>query len=302
MTPENADHPPDHDTTSTATAVAELEQPAAALPVEGATTEPAAEAFVHAMAMQAHQAAAAVEEDAPKQPTQGRLPIPRPPFDFAAAFHRIRVQRGVVKDLAKDLERAAKAKKQAQEQHDEADGDLKQLLDELAKAEDEAAAEQIPLPHGAECAWEREHPGQICRVCAESRAQLRQQREPLDLTTDASAIAETVANDEAALTVAPLPADRFCAWCGGEFGVDLPPTAEDHDCDSQHNDDGENVLDPSFCGKCGAELNDNGACDNDHNEDDLPDGPLGIDMPDPDAEDLEDAQLEAADEIRKGES
>jgi hypothetical protein len=57
-----------------------------------------------------------------------------------------------------------------------------------------------------------------------------------------------------------FPAYAYCVTCGGRYGFEIPPASE-HVCPGGEDDD------PQWCGWCGAELNDNGSCDNDHEED-----------------------------------
>lgn len=162
---------------------------------------PVAEAFAHAMAVGAHQAAAATPEDSP--PVQGRLPIPRPPFDFAFHWHSVREMREDCRGLAIAYDRAHKAAARAKKALEEGEVELRELLDRIAREEDDAAvhaelareaAENPTLfPHAAECAFERAHPGQVCAVCAEEREAVRQTRarEAAELTQALEADAET---------------------------------------------------------------------------------------------------------------
>lgn len=52
---------------------------------------------------------------------------------------------------------------------------------------------------------------------------------------------------------------KYCITCGGTYGDDIATELE-HNCVN-----GNNV--EQWCGHCGAELNDNGSCDEPHDED-----------------------------------
>jgi hypothetical protein len=138
---------------------------------------PAPEAFAEAIAMQAHQHAAAVPEDAPRDPVQGTLPIPRPPFDFARAFASIVEKRQEVDNLAKFYDTLKKRTAEARSEWDEATRELLAMILQADKERIDAesgAQGELPLTHGPECAWERAHPGEVCGICATERAAARE--------------------------------------------------------------------------------------------------------------------------------
>jgi hypothetical protein len=142
---------------------------------DAASSVPAVEAFAHAMAITAHQHAAATPEDAPGAPA--RLPFPRAPFDVEKHLLRIFEKRAEIRALTVEClradeaaKRAAKTQKLAHQSlataHTELD-ELIDLLEEDRRASDDEP-EQLALhePGRAPCSWEREHPGEVCHVCA----------------------------------------------------------------------------------------------------------------------------------------
>jgi hypothetical protein len=163
-------------------------------PPEPSEPVPVAEAIATALAATAHQHAAAVTPvDEPAPHVQQRLPLPRAPFDFEAAFKRIDGQRVVVHELARIFEGLQKKLKSAKQEYEDAEGELKELLDSLHEEHqislDTPEADQLSFTHGgAECAWEKEHPGQVCGICAAERERLRQaQDEEIAATIDVDA-------------------------------------------------------------------------------------------------------------------
>jgi hypothetical protein len=169
------------------------------------------EALATAMAQNAHQHAGAVPEDEPA-PKQAKLPIPRPPLDHAKWEHDLDFAWNKAVALNRELASAKSRAKHAQADYDDADSTFRQLWARYKQARDEEAAykeaieagEQPGLfPHGRECAWEKEHPGQVCAVCSEAREALR-----------AKEIAETLAAD-----AAPAPGDDVVV---GDPGVLTP--------------------------------------------------------------------------------
>lgn len=140
----------------------------------------AVEAFAHAIAMNAHQHAGVVEEDAPA--TAVRLPFPRPAFDqdkhMALMFDQLaRIDALKIEALKADdhAKRASELKKDAHQAvadaHEELDRQVRILRDEHAAAGDEPEPVQLPLTASGRtpCAWERDHPGMVCAVCTAER-------------------------------------------------------------------------------------------------------------------------------------
>lgn len=137
------------------------------------TTMPAVEAFAEAIAQTTHQHLAAHAEDEPHEPVQAGL-FPRPPFDHRAALLQIAERSSEVADLARDMESKQAAFKRSREDWTEAAKDLQALITATTKAmrESEPEPHQLSL-EGEGCAWEREHPGEVCMVCSQARAALR---------------------------------------------------------------------------------------------------------------------------------
>lgn len=151
-----------------------------ALAAEQVNTMPAVEAFAHAIAAQAHQHAGATPEDAPAKPA--RLPFPRPPFDVEKHLRRLSEKSAEIRELTvlvlradEDAKRAAKAKQTAHESLETAHEEMNELvtvmLDEH-QAEADGPAEQLALhePGRTPCAWERDHPGEVCGICSNGGA------------------------------------------------------------------------------------------------------------------------------------
>jgi hypothetical protein len=144
---------------------------------------PAAEAFAAAIAATTHQHAAAKgrEEDAPREPVQAALPIPRPPFDATHALHKLFEKRKHVAALQSVYAEQKRAAADAKESLDEANEELNAMLRQFEAEERDslraAAGEQLTLPHSATCSWERDHPGQTCMVCHQERELARRQEE-----------------------------------------------------------------------------------------------------------------------------
>jgi hypothetical protein len=156
---------------------------------------PALEAFAEAMAQTTHQHLSATPEDAP---AEQRELFPRPPFDHRAALLEISVKEQEVSELATILDRAKRAHKLAKDDWDEASTELAALIRRHVNAMRES--EREPEPHqlsleGEGCAWERDHPGEVCMVCSQARAALRTESEQ-----PAPIVDETAAASEAAAT------------------------------------------------------------------------------------------------------
>lgn len=147
-----------------------------ALAAEKVDAMPALEAFAHAIAATAHQHGAASPEDAPAKPA--RLPFPRPPFDVERHLRRLAEKSGEIAELTalvlradEDAKRAAKAKQTAHESleaaHEEMNELVKLMLDDH-QAEADGPGEQLALHEAGRtpCAWERDHPGEVCGICS----------------------------------------------------------------------------------------------------------------------------------------
>jgi hypothetical protein len=145
---------------------------------------PVAKAFAHAIAMGVHQHNSATPEDAP--PTPVRLPFPRPPFDVekhhALMFDQLaRIDALKIEALKADdhAKRASELKKDAHQAvadaHEELDRQVRILRDEHAAAGDEPEPVQLPLTASGRtpCAWEREHPLEVCATCSRAREEGR---------------------------------------------------------------------------------------------------------------------------------
>lgn len=159
-------------------------------------TVPAVEAFAQAIAMTTHQHLAATPEDAPADPEQLNL-LPRPPFDHRAALLEIAEKAAEVTELSRHMESTQAAYKRAREDWTEGAKELQSLIDSTTKRMRDS--EREPEPHqlsleGEGCAWEREHPGEVCMVCSQARAALRPTTEQ-----PASDEAEAVRADAAAV-------------------------------------------------------------------------------------------------------
>lgn len=146
----------------------------------GAEPMPAVEAFAAAIAASTHQHLAATPEDAPAQP--GKLPFPRPPFDVEKHLRRLSEKHEEIRELTvfvlradEEAKKAAKAKQSAHEELDTAREELDELVKVMLEdhqAEQDGPKEQLALqePGRQPCAWEREHPGQVCTICAAGQA------------------------------------------------------------------------------------------------------------------------------------
>lgn len=185
------------------------------------TTLPAPEAFAHAMAMATHQHTGAVPEDAPAEPVQLRLAIGRPAFDFAGAFKQIELQRAQVRACARELLNKTTHAKHAKQAYDAADGELKVLLDRLETEYQESIAvpepTQLTLTHGLECSWEREHPGQVCAICAAEREAARMTSAALVDTPDTPTVAALLvcfpAGPDRPARYFSIDPDEAAGWC-----------------------------------------------------------------------------------------
>jgi hypothetical protein len=166
---------------------------------------PAPEAFVHAIAIAAHQHAAAVPEDAPAaDPVQARLPLPRPPFDLTAAWRELKTKRAEVRALGIEYYNAESRLKTAKADcakklaaFEEKRGELLALQDHYEDLEREATDPEPEQPDlnlhgGRECSWERDHPGEVCAICAAEREQhvTADEAQALHEATDASALVD----------------------------------------------------------------------------------------------------------------
>jgi len=157
-------------------------------PVEPIATPEQVETLANAMAANTHQHAGVTPEDA--TPKQAKLPIPRPPLDHDKWNDDLDAQWVTVIALSRVLAHAKSQAKRAQADYDSADETFRQLWARYKQAREEERAyaesgEQLTLPNGAECAWEREHPGQICGVCASARSAIRAKEVADQLTADA---------------------------------------------------------------------------------------------------------------------
>jgi hypothetical protein len=166
---------PDGDTAAAQPSTGEPEQSAEASQAPDAM--PAAEAFAHAMAMQSHQHAAATPEDAPS--TARMLPFPRPPFDMAKAWDQVVTMRGKIRELTIEHERAERAadieKKNLKAKTDElatAHLALDRLIDRIQEEKATSGDPLMPTETVGRtpCAWEREHPGEVCAICSSGGA------------------------------------------------------------------------------------------------------------------------------------
>lgn len=100
-----------------------------------------------------------------------RLPFPRPAFDAAKALSEIFRQESEVDELATIAERKKRDAKSAADEWKDAVETLGAMIRRCKQEQDDAnrEPEQLDLPHGPECAFERET-GTVCAVCSAARA------------------------------------------------------------------------------------------------------------------------------------
>lgn len=148
--------------------------------------QPAVEAFAAAIAITTHQHSGdgVGPEEAP-QPVQAQLPIPRPPFNYRSALVQIASREVDVEQLAKDVERTKKEYTRARGQWEDAAKELARLIRQVTREmRDSESGDQHELRLEGQCAWEKAHPGETCRICAEERERVR-----------ANAVADALAGD-----------------------------------------------------------------------------------------------------------